>query len=206
MTADHPFVRSERAIRESDLLSAERLRVRHQFSDRLKQRRLAALAMTLQAMRAKSELFVANIALEEALVITRQMQGNVQFVEWRAGYLEIVAHRGFSTEFLTTFQRVRSSDGCACGRALLQRRTVLVHDVYYDKRFPALRAVGQEAGFISVQSTPLISSNGALLGIISTHGTCGPTDEQLEQIKTLAQRTANELVRLRARNILISRP
>jgi len=149
-------------------------------------------------MNAKSEMLTVNLALAEALVVTRQKLGNVQLVDWQSGCLEIVAHQGFSAEFLTTFRRVRSSDGCACGRALFQRRTVLVRDVNEDMRFPALRAVGRQAGFLSVQSTPLITSSGALLGIISTHGTCSPTDKQLEQIAILAQRTANELVHQRA--------
>jgi hypothetical protein len=37
--------------------------------------------------------------------------------------------------------------------------------------------------------------------MISTHGTCSPTDKQLEQITTLAQRTANQLVHLRAESL-----
>jgi len=49
-----------------------------------------------------------------------------------------------------------------------------------------------------VQSTPLISSGGALVGIISTHGEHPPTRRQLDEITMLARRTANELVRSRA--------
>ena len=37
--------------------------------------------------------------------------------------------------------------------------------------------------------------------MISTHGTCSLTDKQLEQITTLAQRTANQLVHLRAESL-----
>ncbi len=149
-------------------------------------------------MTAKSEMFVVNAALEEAFAISGQALGNLQLVDWRTGWLDIVAHRGFSADFLNTFARVRSSDDCACGRALLQRRSVIVDDVHRDPRFPGLRAVGQQAGFVAVQSTPLISSGGALLGILSTHGARSPTDGQLGQIQMLAQRTANELVHLRA--------
>ncbi len=149
-------------------------------------------------MSARSEIFVVNAALQEAMAISLQMLGNVQLVDWRTGWLDIVAHRGFSADFLNTFARVRSSDDCACGRALLQRSPVIVDDVDRDPRVPGLRAVGRQAGFVAVQSTPLISSGGALLGILSTHGECRPTDGQLGQIRMLAQRTANDLVRLRA--------
>jgi GAF domain-containing protein len=148
-------------------------------------------------MSAKSEMFIVNSALDAALAVTGQKLGNVQLVDWKEGWLEIAAHRGFSQEFLNTFRRVRSSDGCACARALLLRDTVLIEDVNCDLRFPALASVGKQAGFVSVQSTPLVSSNGALLGVISTHGSRRPTDRQLEHITTLARRAANELVHLR---------
>jgi hypothetical protein len=53
--------------------------------------------------------------------------------------------------------------------------------------FPDLRGVAETAGFSSVQSTPLISSSGALFGIISTHGAHPPTRQQLVKITTLAR-------------------
>jgi len=131
-----------------------------------------------------------NSALQQALAISTNLKGNVQLVDWKSGCLEIVAHQGFSDNFINTFRRVRSSDGCACGRSLLLRNSVLVDDVKSDVRFPALGSIGEQEGFISVQSTPLISSSGALLGIVSTHGSVRLTGEQVGQTVILAERTS----------------
>lgn len=146
-------------------------------------------------------MLLADSALQQALAITGQSQGNVQLVDWQEGFLQIMAHRGFSPKFLATFQRVRSADGCVCGRALLQRRAVVVEDLSEDERFPDLRDIGRYDGFSAVQSTPLISTSGALLGMVSTHGLCRPTNSQLERIAVLARQAANELVRLRVRDV-----
>jgi GAF domain-containing protein len=74
----------------------------------------------------------------------------------------------------------------------------VIDDITTDREFSPFKAVAERAGFRAVQSTPLMSSNGAVVGIISTHGDCSPNRHHLEQIKSLAQETANELIRLRA--------
>jgi GAF domain-containing protein len=142
---------------------------------------------------------LTNAALEKAIAITRQPMGNLQLIDWNLGYLEIVAQRGFSPEFLERFQIVRKTDGCACGRALRLRETVVVEDVNEDPAFFSFRDAAQQAGFRSVQSTPLISRNGAFVGMISTHGSDAPTSAQLQQLRMLADETANELIFLQSR-------
>lgn len=124
--------------------------------------------------------------------------GNLQLMDWKLGHLEIAAQRGFSRQFLERFRIVKRTDDCACGRAFHLRDTVVVEDVANDPAFLSLREAAQQAGFRSVQSTPLISRSGALLGIISTHGSHCPNSKQLEQIKLLARETANELISLRS--------
>jgi GAF domain-containing protein len=134
-------------------------------------------------------------ALDEALTLAGQQLGNIQLVDWNAGYMEIVTQRGFAQDFLDSFRRVTTRDGCACGRALLVRDTVVIHDVTTDRDFLLYRDVAERAGFRAVQSTPLLSPSGAFFGIISTHGDCVPNRHRLEKIKSLAQQTANELAR-----------
>jgi hypothetical protein len=146
-------------------------------------------------MYSASELLLANFVLEKALRITGHTLGNVQLVDWRFGYLEIVAQRGFGPEFLNCFRRVKTGDGCACGRAFLSRDTVVIEDVSKDYQFAHFRDVAERAGVKSVQSTPLISSSSALLGVLSTHGSYVPSPKQLEEIKLLARQTADQLVR-----------
>ena len=134
-------------------------------------------------------------ALDRALTLAGQQLGNVQLIDWNAGELKIAAQRGFAQDFLDSFRRVTTRDGCACGRALLVRDTVVIHDVTTDRDFLLYRDVAERAGFRAVQSTPLLSPSGAFFGIISTHGDCVPNRHRLEKIKSLAQQTANELAR-----------
>ena len=139
-----------------------------------------------------------NSALEKALAITRQPMGNVQLIDWKLGYLELAAQRGFSPQFRERFRIVRKTDDCACGRAFRLRDTVVIDDVADDLQFVTFREAAREAGFRSVQSTPIISHSGAFVGMISTHGSHSPTSQQLQLIKELARETANELIWLRS--------
>jgi GAF domain-containing protein len=150
----------------------------------------------------EAEAELINSTLDRALRITRQELGNVQLVDWEMGSLEIVAQRGFRQDFLDSFRHVSTRDGCACGRALLLRDTVVIDDVTTDRYFSPFKEIAERAGFRAVQSTPLVSSGGAVVGVISTHGGHSPNGRELEQIKSLAQETANELIRLRAQGVL----
>jgi GAF domain-containing protein len=145
-----------------------------------------------------SESPLLHASLYEALDITRQNLGNIQLVDWKAGHLEIAAQQGFTQEFLDCFRRVTIRDGCACGRALFYRETVALDDVAVDPKFLPFRNVAERAGFRAVQSTPLLTNGGALVGILSTHGDHNPTPQQMSLIRTLAKRTADDLVRWRA--------
>jgi len=145
-----------------------------------------------------SELQLLDAALDRALAITGQTLGNVQLVDWNAGSMEIVAQRGFAQDFLECFHRVSIKAGSACGRALLLRDTIVINDVTTDPQFSPFREIAKHSGFRAVQSTPLLTTGDALVGIISTHGSCSPTRGQLAQVKMLARITADELIRLRA--------
>ncbi|MHC2435713.1 GAF domain-containing protein [Bradyrhizobium sp. USDA 4451] len=145
-----------------------------------------------------SELPLLQSALNEALAITGQELGNIQLIDWKMGHLEIMAQQGFTEEFLDCFRRVTIRDGCACGRALFNRQPVVIHDVTLDPRFFPFRNVAERAGFKAVQSTPLLTNSGALVGVLSTHGQHAPSEEQLGSIRSLAIRTAHSILRARA--------
>jgi len=143
-------------------------------------------------------MLLLSAALKRALLITGQELGNIQLIDWDAGHMEIATQHGLKDEFLDSFRRVSVRDGCACGRALLMRKSVVIDDVAADRQFAPYLGIARRAGFRAVQSTPLTTFNGALLGMISTHGYHSPTGQQLALIKTLAVETANELVRCRS--------
>jgi len=82
--------------------------------------------------------------------------------------LVVVAQRGLTAAFLRTFRRVGKADGSTCGRALRSGRTVVVADVMADPGYAALRDEAAAAGYRAVQSTPLTTSRGRVLGMVST--------------------------------------
>jgi GAF domain-containing protein len=93
--------------------------------------------------------------------------GNVQLVA--EDKLLIVAEHGLRAPFLLAFREARMTDGCACGRAWQTGEPIVVADVNLDESFAPFREIAKEAGFRSVQSTPLIASNSMPLGMVSTH-------------------------------------
>lgn len=139
--------------------------------------------------------------LGHCLELTCAEFGNVQIMDWKAGHLEIKAQRGFHEEFLNFFKRVRYLDASACARALLNRDPVVIEDIVLDRQFiPCLKVV-QRAGVRAVQSTPLVSSSGALVGIVSTHfpSSYRPTEIQMQRTKEAAQLAANAIILHRSR-------
>ncbi len=99
--------------------------------------------------------------------------------------LAIVAQRGLSADFLKTFQRVRRDDASACGRALCLGVPVVIMNVEEDADFAVFRQEAKSAGFRAVQSTPMITGRGDLLGIVSTHfvGVHEPTSIEMQTLQ-----------------------
>ncbi len=108
--------------------------------------------------------------LELAIAMTGAEKGNIQLLDPATGTLKIGAEQGFGAEFLEFFAVV--DDGrSACGAAMRGGRRVIVEDVTQSDIF-----AGQESLRIllaenvrAVQSTPLVSSSGKIVGMISTH-------------------------------------
>lgn len=76
---------------------------------------------------------VVQKALGHALEATGVQLGNVQLIDWSDGAdLRIVAEPGFDQDFPAGFTSVTSRSPCACGRALMTRKPVVVRDVQND--------------------------------------------------------------------------
>jgi len=139
-------------------------------------------------------------ALHRALELTGTTLGNLQLMDWRGNSLSIAAQRGFNDKFLSFFRRVSPTSGSACARAVLQGRAIIIEDVLADHGFAPYRTIALEAGFRSVQSTPLISSGGAFIGVLSTHfsNPHRPRAVDMQAMAAIAGATANAIIRWRA--------
>jgi len=138
--------------------------------------------------------------LHRAVDLSQTGFGNVQLMSWAAGHLEIKAQQGFDETFLKFFERVRIQDGSACARALRNREAIVIEDITADEAFSPCRKVLSRAGLRAVQSTPIVSSSGALLGVMSTHfgAPHRPTKIELRELQHTAQIAANALIRIGA--------
>jgi len=111
---------------------------------------------------------VLEKVLDAIIALQNADFGNIQLYNPETQALEIVAQRGFQQDFLEHFRSVRDSVA-ACGRAMKLRERVIIADVETDSEFAPHRHIAASVGFRAVQSTPLLSRGGAILGMLSTH-------------------------------------
>ena len=121
--------------------------------------------------------------------------GNVQMVG-EDGHLWIVSHSGLSRPFLEMAARISPDAGTVCARALRERRTVIVDDVRLDREFAPFLELATGTGFRAVLSSPLISSGGDAVGIVSAHFTNPkvPTGLELTTLESYCSNAADLLV------------
>lgn len=133
---------------------------------------------------------VCESALDAALCVTGSDLGNVQLLD-ATGVLRISAQRGFERPFLEFFAEVKGAES-ACGVALILGRQYSVSDVETHPVFRGTAAgdIMLDAGVRAVESSPIMSSAGVPLGMLSVHhrqpGT--PHDVVLALLARIARR------------------
>lgn len=137
--------------------------------------------------------------VDAAIEITDADMGNIQMLNG-GDELKIIVSRGFSRPFLDFFANVHENMA-SCGTAMAKRERVIVEDVTKSPIFvgtPSLKVV-LEAGVQAVQSTPLVSRSGRLLGMFSTHYRAPhrPEERELYMLDTLARQAADLIERMR---------
>jgi PAS domain S-box-containing protein len=142
--------------------------------------------------------------LDVAIAIAGADKGNIQLLDPEVGVLTIAAQRGFGSAFLKYFEHVRN-DPSACSAAMRSGERVIVEDVTTSEIFvgqPSMDALIDE-GVRAVISTPLMSSAGNVLGMISTHfhESHRPGGRELGLMDLLARQTADYLERKRAEEL-----
>ena len=140
--------------------------------------------------------------VEAAVDVTDAGMGNIQLFE--DGVLKIAAHAGFDSDFLEFFHHVADAD-TACGSAMQSEDRVIIEDVSRSSVFSphALDAM-LKADARAVQSTPLVTRSGQLVGMLSTHYRTPrrPSERDLQLIDILARQTADLIERRRAEDAL----
>jgi two-component system, chemotaxis family, CheB/CheR fusion protein len=143
-----------------------------------------SLATELSAMARLQQLstrIVESTELEPALllVLDAAMEllgadlGHIQLYDSQSGRLHLATQRGFDERLLDRFRDYLPdadiSANWAPGRAVLQRRQILIEDIEKEPGFRRYLEWSAVAGFRAVQSTPLVAAGGTLVGVLSTH-------------------------------------
>jgi GAF domain-containing protein len=152
-----------------------------------------------QIHRCRDAQSLAACLLHYGLELSRARMGNVQLMNWKAGCLDIKAQSGFGDEFLNFFRQVYLADVSACARALRKRSSIVIEDVTTDQQFAPCCDILTQAGVRAVQSTPMLSSGGALMGILSTHFPIlhRPGEIEMRNVRHAAQVAADVLLSIR---------
>src|SRR5205085_9828806 len=82
--------------------------------------------------------------------------------------INVKVHSGFDDGFLKLVEWVPAGGG-ACGTCYAERRRVIVEDVELDPVFNDYREAARIGGFRACHSTPLLTRNGNIIGVLSVH-------------------------------------
>lgn len=148
----------------------------------------------MRSLRCEDLHSVLDAVVETAVAVTGADFGNIQLLDEASGRLRIVAQRGFPEWWLEFWDGAPAGQS-ACGEALAVAQRVVVEDVEQSPIFigtPGLE-IQRRAGVHAVQSTPLFSRTGKVVGVLSTHykAPCRPAEQVLQILDLLALQAAD---------------
>jgi hypothetical protein len=107
--------------------------------------------------------------LAGAIELLRADMGAIRILDTARGMLKIEAQRGFSQEYLKCFGEVSAEGGSPCCRVVRSIERIIIDDVEADTLFIPFRPMASAGGYRALQSTPIVSREGTLLGTLTTH-------------------------------------
>ncbi len=142
--------------------------------------------------------------LDAAIILTAADCANMQMIADDGMTLEIIAHKGYSNEFVRRCSRI-SGMKTICSQAMEERSRIIVEDVSRCTIFDEEnRQFMVSEGIVSVQSTPMLSVTGELLGMMSTHYKSPHrfSERELRVLDLLSRQAADVIERVRIEEAL----
>jgi PAS domain S-box-containing protein len=140
--------------------------------------------------------------IDAAIGLMSSDMASMQMLDPKRGELRLLAWRGFHPKSAAFWEWVHVDSGSTCGAAFSQGRRVVVPDVETCDFMAGTADLDHYrlSGIRAVQSTPLISRSGRLLGMISTHWRepHQPDERALRQLDVLARQAADLIERTQA--------
>jgi two-component sensor histidine kinase len=147
-------------------------------------------------------------ALDEILAAANLLhdakQGRVQLYDRERAHLEMVASTGFDQGIFDIIRPVGPEDRFASARAINGRKPVVIEDVMEDADYAPYREKAVAGGYRSMLATPLISSGGEMIGVLSTYfpEAHRPSKREMRISEIYARQVANVVTRFRAEKAL----
>ena len=160
--------------------------------------------VSAEIIREGGEQSLYDTIIDAALTIMQSRSASLQVYDAERGDLRFLSARGFDDEAMAHWQSV-SSNPTISGRALRTGERVMVPDIEHEPQFGMEDvAAFRRFGIRAVQTTPLFSRTGALLGMLSTHWTSPhqPSERALRLLDILARQAADLIERRRSEDAL----
>lgn len=174
------------------------------------EQRLAAEVAGAQTLQSISTRLISEATqeslLEQLLDAALELMGadsaSLQMLEPDQKSLTLIGWRNMHPESVAFWRHVSIGSSTSCSHALRDHRRVVIPDIEACDFMAGTEDLRQSrrSGVRSVQSTPLHSRSGALLGMISTHWSRPhtPTDADFRLFDVLARQAADLIERTRA--------
>jgi len=198
----------DRHARQRAEVAAELAASRRQLEEELADTRLLQRLSSELIAEDESAPTLYERVVDAAVRIMRSDFASLQVLE--AGRpvgaeLRLLAFRGFDTRGASFWEWVRADSESVCGAALRERRRIVVTAVEECAWLAGTEhlRVYREQRVRAVQSTPLVSRSGVLVGVLSTHwtGRYEPTERQLRLLDILVRQAADLLERRQAEDL-----
>jgi PAS domain S-box-containing protein len=137
-----------------------------------------------------------------AIDLMRSDMASIQMLHTETNQLELLCSKGFHPESAAHWKWVDAGSKSSCGMALKDHRQTVVPDINEDKFMAGTKDLyySQLSGIRAVQSTPLVSRSGNVVGMISTHW-CKPhhpPPRNLQLLDVLARQAADLIEKRKA--------
>jgi PAS domain S-box-containing protein len=137
--------------------------------------------------------------LDTAIALMHSDMGSLQMFYPERGELQLLAWKGFAPKSAAFWKWVRPDSGSTCAIALSTRQRVIVTDVEACHFMAGTKDLDayRRSGICAVQSTPLVSRSGSVVGMISTHWRKPhqPAERELDLFDVLGRQAADLIER-----------
>jgi signal transduction histidine kinase/ActR/RegA family two-component response regulator len=160
--------------------------------------------VSAEIFREGDEQSLYDTIIDAAMTIMQSQSASLQIFDAERGDLQFLSARGLDDEAMAYWQSV-SSNPTICEQALRTGKRVMVGDVLHEPLFGTEDvAAFRRFGICAVQTTPLFSRTGGLLGILSTQWTTPhqPSERAQRLLDILARQAADLIERKRAEDAL----